>query len=194
MVFDNNLVMKNFEIGDKVSVLDEDIDGIVLKVENTAVTIETREGFVMTFFVNELIKTNNINDLNNVFSSKSLTSVLQDKTEEKKRSFVKEKKNKKDDFVLEVDLHIEKLVKKFRGLSNFEILNIQMDNAKGQLDFAIRKRLPKLVFIHGVGEGVLKSELEFLFSKYDGITFKEASYQKYGVGATEVYIKQNVNR
>ena len=194
MVFDNNLVMKNFEIGDKVSVLDEDIDGIVLKVENTAVTIETREGFVMTFFVNELIKTNNINDLGNVFSSKSLTSVLQDKTEEKKRSFVKEKKNKKDDFVLEVDLHIEKLVKKFRGLSNFEILNIQMDNAKGQLDFAIRKRLPKLVFIHGVGEGVLKSELEFLFSKYDEITFKEASYQKYGVGATEVYIKQNVNR
>jgi hypothetical protein len=186
--------MKNFEIGDKVSVLDDDIDGIVLKVENTAVTIETREGFVMTFFVKELIKTNNINDLGNVFSSKSLTSVLQDKTEEKKRSFVKEKKNKKDDFVLEVDLHIEKLVKKFRGLSNFEILNIQMDNAKGQLDFAIRKRLPKLVFIHGVGEGVLKSELEFLFSKYDGITFKEASYQKYGVGATEVHIKQNVNR
>lgn len=186
--------MKNFEIGDKVSVLDDDIDGVVLKVENTAVTIETSDGFLMTFFVNELIKTNNINDLGNVFSSKSLTSVLQDKTEEKKRSFVKEKKNKKDDFVLEVDLHIEKLVKKFRGLSNFEILNIQMDNAKGQLDFAIRKRLPKLVFIHGVGEGVLKSELEFLFSKYDGITFKEASYQKYGVGATEVYIKQNVNR
>lgn len=54
--------------------------------------------------------------------------------------------------------------------------------------------MPKLVFIHGVGEGVLKSELEFLLSKYDGITFKEASYQKYGVGATEVYIKQNVDR
>ena len=52
--------MKNFEIGDKVSVLDDDIDGIVLKVENTAVTIETREGFVMTFFVKELIKTNNM--------------------------------------------------------------------------------------------------------------------------------------
>ena len=186
--------MQNLEIGDKVSVLDDDFDGVVVKIENTSITIETSDGFTMTYFVNELIKTNNINELNNVFSSKSLTSVLQDKTEEKKRSFVKEKKNKRDDFVLEVDLHIEKLVKNFRGLSNFEILNIQMDNAKGQLDFAIRKRMPKLVFIHGVGEGVLKSELEFLLSKYDGITFKEANYQKYGVGATEVYIKQNVDR
>ncbi|WP_430400555.1 Smr/MutS family protein [Flavobacterium sp.] len=186
--------MHNFEIGDKVSVLDEDIDGVVLKIKDTSITIETIDGFVMTYFVNELIKINNINHLNNVFSSKSLTSVLNDKAEKKKRYFVKEKKNKKDEFVLEVDLHIEKLVKNFRGLSNFEILNIQMDNAKGQLEFAIRKRMPKLVFIHGVGEGVLKSELEFLFSKYDGITFKEASYQKYGVGATEVYIKQSLNR
>ena len=186
--------MHNFEIGDKVSVLDEDIDGVVLKIKDTSITIETIDGFVMTYFVNELIKINNINQLNNVFSSKSLTSVLNDKAEKKKRYFVKEKKNKKDEFVLEVDLHIEKLVKNFRGLSNFEILNIQMDNAKGQLEFAIRKRMPKLVFIHGVGEGVLKSELEFLFSKYDGITFKEASYQKYGVGATEVHIKQSLNR
>ncbi|WP_320814103.1 Smr/MutS family protein [Flavobacterium sp.] len=186
--------MQNLEIGDKVSVLDDDFDGVVVKIENTSVIIETSDGFTMTYFVNELVKTNNINELGNVFSSKSLTSVLQDKAEEKKRSFVKEKKSKKEEFVLEVDLHIEKLVKNFRGLSNFEILNIQMDNAKGQLDFAIRKRMPKLVFIHGVGEGVLKSELEFLLSKYDGITFKEANYQKYGVGATEVYIKQNVDR
>jgi len=186
--------MQNFEIGDKVSVLDEDIDGVVLKIKDTSITIETTDGFLMTYFVNEIIKINNINQLGNVFSSKSLTSVLIDKAEEKKRSFVKERKKKKDEFVLEVDLHIEKLVKNFRGLSNFEILNIQMDNAKGQLDFAIRKRMPKLVFIHGVGEGVLKSELEFLFSKYDGVTFKEASYQKYGVGATEVHVKQNVNR
>lgn len=148
----------------------------------------------MTYFVNEIVKTNNFNDLENVFSSKSLTSVLKDKTEEKKRNFVREKKNKRDDFVLEVDLHIEKLVKNFRGMSNFDILNIQMDSAKGQLDFAIKNRLPKIVFIHGVGEGVLKAELEFLFSKYNEITFKEASYQKYGLGATEVHIKQNPSK
>lgn len=184
----------NLQIGDAVSVLDDAIDGVVLSVDKDKVTIKTSDDFTMTFFVNELIKTNNINELGGLFSSDSLDSVLRDKAEEKKRSFVKEKKSKKEEFVLEVDLHIEKLVKSYGRLSNFEILNIQMDSAKGQLEFAIRKRIPKLVFIHGVGEGVLKSELEFLLSKYDGLTFKEASYQKYGLGATEVYLKQNPNR
>lgn len=186
--------MQNFQIGDKVSVLDDAIDGVVLKVEGTEITIKTTEEFVMTYFVKELIKINDSSELNNVFSSKSLTSFLNDKAEEKKRSFVKEKKNKREDFVLEVDLHIEKIVKSYKRLSNYEILNIQMDSAKGQLEFAIRNRMPKLVFIHGVGEGVLKAELEFLLSKYDGIIFKEANYQKYGVGAIEIHIKQNVLR
>ncbi len=27
---------------------------------------------------------------------------------------------------------------------------------KAQLDFTVRKRIPKVVFIHGVGQGVLK--------------------------------------
>ena len=48
------------------------------------------------------------------------------------------------------------------------------------------------VFIHGVGEGVLKLELEYLFSRYDNVKFYDADYQKYGLGATEVYIYQNV--
>ena len=59
------------------------------------------------------------------------------------------------------------------------------------MDFAIRKRIQKLVFIHGVGEGVLKSELDFLLGRYDNLKFYDADYQKYGVGATEVYFFQN---
>lgn len=184
----------NFQIGDKVSVLDDAFDGVVVSIDNSNITIKTTDGFLMTYLVKELIKTNNVSELNRVFSSESLTDVLRDKAEVKKRSFVKEKKSKKEEFVLEVDLHIDKLVKSYSRLSNYEMLNIQMDSAKGQLEFALKKRIPKLVFIHGVGEGVLKSELEFMLSKYDGITFKEADYRKYGVGATEVYIKQNPNR
>jgi len=47
------------------------------------------------------------------------------------------------------------------------------------------------VFIHGVGEGVLRTELEFLLGRYSNVTFYDAEYAKYGVGATEVYIYQN---
>lgn len=188
------MMKHNFEVGDKVSVLDEAIDGTIIKVEKDVITIESNDGFMMTFFVNELVKINNFNELGGLFSSKNLSEVIKEKSEPKKRSFVKEKKSKKEDFVLEVDLHIEKLVPSTRGLSNFDMLNIQLNTVKGQLDFAIRNRMQKMVLIHGVGEGVLKSEIEFLLSRYDNVVFQEASFQKYGFGATEVYIKQNPNR
>ena len=183
---------QKFEIGDKVAVLDDDISGVVIKVQNNEISVETTDNFVMTFYVNELVKINNSNELSGFFSTQSLGLVLKDKEEPKKRSFVKEKRSRKDEFVLEVDLHIEKLVPSKRGMSNYDILTLQMETAKRQLDFAIKNRMPKVVFIHGVGEGVLKAELDFMLGRYDTISFQDANYQKYGLGATEVYIKQNV--
>ena len=183
---------QKFEIGDKVAVLDDDISGVVIKVQNNEISVETTDNFVMTFYVNELVKINNSNELSGFFSTQSLGSVLKDKEEPKKRSFVKEKRSRKDEFVLEVDLHIEKLVPSKRGMNNYDILTLQMETAKRQLDFAIKNRMPKVVFIHGVGEGVLKAELDFMLGRYDTISFQDANYQKYGLGATEVYIKQNV--
>ena len=47
-----------FSVGDKVSVLDDDINGVVISINNKEVSIETTDGFTMTFFVNELIKVN----------------------------------------------------------------------------------------------------------------------------------------
>ncbi len=183
---------QKFEIGDKVEVLDEAISGTVIGIKNNEILIETTDEFTMTFFVNELVKINTSSVLSGFFSTQSLTSVLKDKEAPKKRSFVKEKKSRKDEFVLEVDLHIEKLVPSKRGMSNYDILTLQIETAKRQLDFAIKNRMPKVVFIHGVGEGVLKADLDFLLGRYNNISFQDANYQKYGLGATEVYIKQNV--
>jgi len=178
--------------GDKVSVLDEAIDGIVLEVKNNEITIETTEGFMMTYLVNELIKINNSNVLNTNSGSFNLNEVKMQKEIPKPRSFVKEKKSKHENPVPEFDLHIEKLVKNFKGMNNYEILTLQSETAKRHVDFAIRNRIPKIVFIHGVGEGILKSELNFLLGRYEMITFQDANYQKYGLGATEVYFKQNL--
>ena len=178
--------------GDKVSALDEAIDGIVLEVKNNEITIETTEGFTMTYFVNELIKINNSNVLNTNNGSFNLNEVKMQKEIPKPRSFVKEKKSKQDNPVPEFDLHIEKLVKNYKGMNNYEILTLQSETAKRHVEFAIRNRIPKIVFIHGVGEGILKSELDFLLGRYEMITFQDANYQKYGLGATEVYFKQNV--
>lgn len=182
--------MDNFQIGDKVSVLDDAIDGVIIGIKANEITIETVDGFPMTFFVNELVKNNISNDLKGFISREAISKVKSEKQEEKKRSFTKEKKSNREVFALEVDLHIEKLVPSKKGLNNYDILNIQLDTAKRQMDFATRNRIPKLVLIHGVGEGVLKSELEFLLKRYENISVQEANYQKYGQGAMEVYFLQ----
>lgn len=177
--------------GDKVSVLDDAFDGFVKKVDGNVVTIETTDGFLMTYFVNELIKINVSSSLSKEIGSVNFNKIKQEKDSERPRNFASEKKHKGEIPAPEFDLHIEKLVKNFKHLSNFDILTIQLDTAKRHLDFAVRNRIPRIIFIHGVGEGILKSELDFLLGRYDGIDFRDASYQKYGQGATEVYFKQN---
>ena len=177
--------------GDQVSVLDEDVNGVVIAVKDKQVTIESTDGFVMTFLVNELIKVNNSSNLMDSIRSFNSNEIKKEKEIEKPRNFVKDRKEKLEVGVPEFDLHIEKLVPNKRGMSNYDILTLQSETAKRHLDFAIRNRIPKIVFIHGVGEGILKAELDFLFGRYDAISFQDANYQKYGLGATEVYIKQN---
>ena len=180
-----------FSKGDKVSVLDDAIDGVVVSVKDKEVLVETTDGFVMTYFVNELIKINDSSSLDDSIKRFNVSEIKKEKAIPKPRSFVKERKNKNEMPVPEFDLHIEKLVRNKHGMSNYDILTLQSETAKRHVEFAIKNRIPKIVFIHGVGEGVLKSELDFLLGRYDNIDFQEANYQKYGQGATEVYIKQS---
>ena len=180
-----------FNKGDKVSVLDDAVDGVVLSVKDKIITIETVDGFVMNFAANELIKIGGSDNLLDGIKGFNINEIKKEKEIPKPRSFVKEKKDKNEMPVPEFDLHIEKLVPNKRGMSNYDILTLQAETAQRHIEFAIRNRIPKIVFIHGVGEGILKAELDFLLGRYDNIVFQEANYQKYGQGATEVYFKQN---
>ena len=182
--------------GDYVQVLDENEEGIVINLIGDQVTIETKDGFVLNYKPSELLKIVKEDEVDfRAASSKgSIQEALESKVEPKKRSFVKEKKSRKEEFILEFDLHIEKLTKDYKRMEKHDMLTLQLDAARGQLEFAIRNRIPRIVFIHGVGEGVLKAELEFLFSRYAEVVAEDANYQKYGVGAMQIYIKQNPNR
>ncbi len=180
-----------FNKGDQVSVLDEDVNGVVMSVRDKQVTIETTDGFVMTYFVNELLKINKSSNLMNNIERINITEIAKEKEIPKPRIFVKERKDKREIPAPEFDLHIEKLVPNKRGMSNYDILTLQTETAKRHIEFAIKNRIPKIVFIHGVGEGILKSELDFLLGRYDNVVFQDGNYQKYGQGATEVYFKQN---
>lgn len=88
----------------------------------------------------------------------------------------------------EVDLHIEELLDSVRGMSNTEILKVQIAHFHRELEDAIARKMKKVVFIHGIGNGVLKTEIRRLLADYDGVKYFDAAYSRYGYGATEVEI------
>ena len=178
-----------FKIGDKVQAMDDDLEGVVIKADDTSVTIETSEGFEMEFNPSELVRIEQ--PIEELDLDVDIERVLQEKQAPKKPKSHRIKPKERNAPPMEVDLHIEKLVTSYKGMNNYDILNLQMETAKRQLEFAMSKRIQKIVFIHGVGEGVLKAELDFLLGRYDNLKFYDADYQKYGVGATEVYFFQN---
>ena len=180
------------KLGDYVLVLDEDLSGIIKKITGKTISIETDDGFLIDFQSNELvIKDKNQSIKTDLFSNSSISAVVSEKEQPKRKNQVKKKAKERYEPTMEVDLHINQLVNSSRGMTNHDMLTLQLETARRRLDFAISKRIQKIVFIHGVGEGVLKLELEYLFGRYDNIKFYDANYQKYGLGATEVYIYQN---
>lgn len=176
--------------GDKVLVLDDAISGIVTAVRGETITILTTDDFELDFLRNELIVLDGSLKKSDL-SRMDVSAIISEKAQKKPGKTQRIKPKERSLPPMEVDLHINQLVPKTRGLDNYEMLTIQLDTAKRQLDFAISKRIQKIVFIHGVGEGVLRTELEYLFNRYENLKFYDADYKKYGRGATEVYIFQN---
>ncbi|HSN10021.1 MAG TPA: Smr/MutS family protein [Hanamia sp.] len=89
-----------------------------------------------------------------------------------------------------VDLHIEKLTDNWKGLSNFEILTIQLSNFEKYYNLAIAHHQPNLIVIHGVGTGKLRNEIhEILKTKKEVRTFANQYHENFGFGATEIYFQ-----
>ena len=183
----------NIKVGDKVVVLDEAISGKVSKIVSDAVFVLTDDGFELEFHPRELLVQNETTPIkSHLFSDKSYNDIISEKEHIVKHKSIKIKPKERTQPTMEVDLHIHQLTDRDKHMSNYEMLDLQLQTAKRQLEFAITKRIQKIVFIHGVGEGVLKAELETLFGRYENVKHYDADYQKYGLGATEVYIYQNV--
>ena len=184
---------RHFNQGDRVLVLDDDLSGVVSSVRGNSVLIITYDDFEMEFESSELVLMDDKISKRD-FIPDDLSVVLSEKAEEKYKKVNRVKPKERNLPPMEVDLHIHQLVPKSKGMDNYDMLTIQIDTAKRQLEFAINKRIQRIVFIHGIGEGVLKAELEYLFRQYGNLQFNDADYKKYGRGATEVYIFQNKER
>lgn len=178
--------------GDVVETIDDAITGTVKHVLGTVITILDDNGFEFQFEENELMLIHTNTSLDNAIYNADIESVKKEKETSKRKTVPTGKPKERHAPKFEVDLHIHQLTDSTKGMTNFDMMNLQLDTARRQLEFAIRNRIPKMVFIHGVGEGVLRQELETLLGRYNNVQFYDADYKTYGIGATEVKIFQNL--
>lgn len=91
-----------------------------------------------------------------------------------------------------LDLHIEQLLDTTAGMSNADIMLVQMKEFRRVMDETVKHPGSKIVIIHGKGDGVLrKNVLQELKYRYKQCTWQDASFREYGYGATQVTVHQN---
>lgn len=113
------------------------------------------------------------------------------KADRPKRKVVRKqpKVDRRGDIIV-VDLHISELVDSIRGLSNADMLNLQVDEFRRVMDENLANKGQKIVFIHGKGEGVLRNAImKELRHRYKGHDVQDASFREYGFGATQITIR-----
>ena len=91
----------------------------------------------------------------------------------------------------EFDLHLEALRPDNKEeLSNTSILRLQLDAFEDALSRALATNMHEIVFIHGMGNGVLRKEIHRQLSRNKDIKFfEDALKEKFGFGATLVRLK-----
>lgn len=186
----------SLSVGNKVKFLNENLEGVVKSIlQNGQVKVEATNGFDYELPINELIVINKDNTHSYLLDEKQVKDKIKLFKPEQtvSESFLgKYTKTTKYQFekIIEIDLHLEELVEFPMRLDDWQRLHTQMSHAKKCLNAAFNQKIRKLVFIHGVGTGVLKTELRNYLAEFENLSFKDADYREYGSGATEVFIKQ----
>ena len=187
-------ISSSFQINEKVVFLLETGGGIVKRIDDKGfLLVEDESGFERPFRANELVKIHGSDyhlpedSIAQINEDDSISTVRHTSHKETQTG------SKKPIDVWEIDLHIESLIDSNRGMSNSEILAIQLKEFKNFYKRARDRHIRKLIVIHGVGEGVLKDDVRLFLSTKDGVEYYDANYSDYGKGATAVEIRYNAS-
>ena len=167
----------DFKIGDKVLFKNENLKGEVIKISsNYKLTVLSSDGFELNVPVRDLVKIEKGTDKATSYGEYTYTKDVDRRTS-------KSQKRQKSQTVLKVDLHIELLTSNYHYLDTFEIVQMQLNECHKKIQQAINSNISKLIIVHGIGAGVLKSEVHKLLRNY-----KLRFYLSKDAGATEVMI------
>lgn len=172
----------DFSTGEKVRLISEIGYFIIIRQKKTGFyLISDAHGFEHTVLISELVKIHS----EEIPLSAPYIEIVSEKEKIRKSKTSKSNSNKKAETPI-IDLHIESLLDTHINMTNGEILQHQMMAFRGFYKHKKAESYRKIIVIHGVGEGVLRSEIIHFLHGQDNVEYHDADYQRFGGGATEI--------
>lgn len=196
--------MTSFQTGQRVKFLNDVGSATVVRVDGSTVVVEDEDGFERSVSAAELMAApdpevearqygDTIPDVAQLLAQEVGEKRMRElqKDFEVRYQHAQATNMARRDAHMEVDLHIHELVDDQRGLPDRAKLAIQMDHFDRMMDIAKREKLRRIVFIHGVGQGVLRHQIRTTLEQHHpDCSYREGDPRKYGSGATEVWLGQ----
>ena len=171
-----------------------------IEEEGRTLLVDDSDGFPMRFAAKDCLPIPNAAEEIKAYASKAISKgeLLERNVDEhalkaSQRDFDVKYRNpdatnmRKRDAHMEVDLHFHALTGARDKAAPHEMLGLQMEHFDRMMRRAEEKRIPRVIFIHGVGQGRLRQEIRDALSAYwPQCTCREGDPRKYGHGATEV--------
>ena len=195
------------KIGSEVKFLNDVGGGIVLEIfsDGTA-SVQGEDGFDMKYNLTELmLVSDSITEQEEEYNNKlpDLAKIIaQDVNEERQKLIQKDfeikyanvratNQQRRGEHMV-IDLHIHELIDDQSGLQDRTKLDVQLNHFERMMRIAGEQRVKRVIFIHGVGQGVLRHQIRSrLDSYYPDCTVRDGNPREYGAGATEVILGQS---
>jgi hypothetical protein len=196
--------MRELRKGDKVKFLNDIGEAEVIDVlPNGKVLLEDENGFDIEVRSRELLLVNI--DEQDLYNNKlpDISEILDLEIDEKKRKAIEENFQQKYSNIQQVnskrggehwlvDLHFHELVDHVSDFTDKAKLDIQLNHFERMMKMAAEQKVRKVIFIHGVGQGVLRHQLRSrLEMYYPECSVRDANPREFGAGASEVIISQS---
>lgn len=160
--------------GMRVTLMDSSDRGVIKRVRKDCVEIELDFGFVVPLGFGEFV----VNDAEEDFK-------LRHSVGSSKSKPLVEEKHAPISKAFEIDLHIEALPGGL-GVPKGKELPYQLEHFKSVMRSQLKHRGSRVIFVHGVGDGILKQAIRIELDTTYAIS---CTWNSYGDGATAVTIK-----
>jgi len=197
--------MREIKVGDRVKFLNDVGEGVVIELKGFNAVVEDEDGFDREYPLKDLISVRGKAEEAEMYGNKlpELSEILARDISEERQKKIQEvfevkyanaraTNQKRRGEYMEVDLHFHELVDDISGLIDRTKLDIQLNHFERMMRIAAEQKIKRIVFIHGVGQGVLRHQLRSrLDMYYPECTVRDANPREYGAGATEVFLGQS---